>query len=195
MVTMWADNGRSNRNTPWPRSEGSEGLSFKISRQPTRASTGVLQLQRGAAIDLAWSVLGSRVLSNTLPAAALGPDITGRIVTNPSQPICLLFDSAGKPTEMFHSGGMRTVVAEPLFLLIGLTDLCGNTPVVLAPGESTAPQKERRGANWQYGDSAWLCIDNNTGITKFGPVNPRASSVIESQRYIRMTIGLGVTER
>jgi type II secretory pathway pseudopilin PulG len=194
LVTMWADNGRSNRNTPWPR-PGPEGLSFKISRQPTRASTGVLQLQRGAAIDLAWSVLGSRVLSNTLPDAALGPGITGRVVTDQSQPICVLFDSAGKPTEMFHSGGMRTVIAEPLFLLIGLTDLCGNTPVVLAPGESAALQKERRGANWQYGDSAWLCIDNNTGITKFGPVNPRASSVIESQRYIRMTIGIGVTER
>jgi len=106
-----------------------------------------------------------------------------------------LFDGSGKPSELYHSGGLRTVIAEPLFLLVGLAELCGNMPVVLAPGEAVSSEGERRGANWQYADSAWLCIDNNTGVVKFGPVDPRATTVITSQRYIRMTIGLGVTER
>lgn len=194
LVTMWTGNNQNYRNTPWPRSDA-DGIPFKIQRQPGRASAGLLQLQRGAAVDLAWSTLGTRVLSNALPAAVLGAGVTGRIVSDQTQPICILFDGSGKPTEIYHSGGLRTVIAEPIFLLVGLAELCGNPPLLLAPGESASTQTERRGANWQYSDAAWLCIDNNTGITKFGPVDPRATSVLESQRYIRMTIGLGVTER
>ena len=193
-VTMWLENNQTFRNTPWPRS-GQSGVSFKIQRQPARASTGLLQLQRGAAIDLAWSTLGTRVLSNSLPAAELGAGIDGRIVTERSEPLCLLFDGSGKPRELYHSGGLRTVVAEPLFLLIGLAELCGNPSVALSAAEVAATDGERRGANWQYADAAWLCVDNNTGVVKFGPVDARATTVLESQRYIRMTIGLGVTER
>jgi len=193
-VRMWTDNNQSSRNTPWPQAGGA-GLPFKIRRQPARASAGLLQLQRGAAIDLAWSTMGDKVLSSSLPDAALGAAISGRIVVNQPFPICILFDASGKPTELYHSGGVRTVIAEPIFLLIGLAELCGNRPVNLAPGESESDQEDRRGANWQYSDAAWLCIDNNTGIVKFGPVDPRAANVIASQRYIRMTVGLGVTER
>lgn len=193
-VTMWLENNQTFRNTPWPRS-GQGGVPFAIQRQPARASTGILQLQRGAAVDLAWSTLGNRVLSTSLPDAALGTGIDGRIVTVPSEPISLLFDGAGKPRELYHSGGLRTVVAEPLFFLIGLAELCGNPPVVLSVGEVASTEGERRGANWQYADAAWLCVDNNTGVVKFGPVDARATTVLQSQRYIRMTIGLGVTER
>jgi prepilin-type N-terminal cleavage/methylation domain-containing protein len=192
-VRMWPDNNQSPRNTPWPQASA-DGMPFKIRRQPARASAGLLQLQRGAAIDLAWSTIGDRVLSSSLPDAALGAAISGRIVANQGFPICVLFDGSGKPTDLYHSGGVRTVVAEPIFLLVGLAELCGNPPVNLAPGESATDQEDRRGANWQYSDAAWLCIDNNTGIVKFGPVDPRATNVLASQRYIRMTVGLGVTE-
>jgi type II secretory pathway pseudopilin PulG len=199
VVSMWADDGQTPRNTPWPRGFSvygpDAGLPFRIRRQPSRASSGLLQLQRGAAIDLSWSTMGTRVLSGTLAGDDLGPGITGRIVTNPTQPICVLFDAAGRPAELWHSGGVRTVISEPLFLLMGLAELCGNRPVRLSAGESASQESDRRGANWQYSDASWLCIDHNTGTVKFGPVAPRAASVLESQRYIRMTIGLGITER
>jgi prepilin-type N-terminal cleavage/methylation domain-containing protein len=57
-ITMWADASQSPRNLSWPRT-GIGGLPFRISRQPRRASSGVLQLQKGAAVDVAWSCLGS----------------------------------------------------------------------------------------------------------------------------------------
>jgi prepilin-type N-terminal cleavage/methylation domain-containing protein len=180
----YADSMQTAGNTPLPRATK---LPFKIYRQPTRASGGFLQLTNGAAIDLAWSCLGSR------PLRAPG---TTPIITDPTKPVTLLFDAAGKPMELLHSGGIRTLVGEPLFLLIGEGDLTGNDYNPTVSGQDTGgPPERRQGANWQYGDCVWLCVDNTSGVVKFGPVAPRTSSVLASQAFIRMTIGLGAAER
>jgi prepilin-type N-terminal cleavage/methylation domain-containing protein len=182
-VSMWQEDNQNPRNTAWPRSQGGV-LPFRIYRQPARAAGGFLQMPAGVAIDIAWSCLGTRPFSTFLrPNQA-------------DQTITLLFDASGKPLELVHSGGVRTSVAEPLFLLIGETELCGNAFSPAVSGDNASQQPENRlGANWQYGDCVWLCVDNNSGVVKFGMVAPRAKTVLESQAYVRMTIGFGSGER
>ena len=85
-VTMWFEDNQNTRNTSWPRATGA-GLPFKIWRQPSRGPAGVLQLQKGAAIDLAWCCLGVRPFRDFMDAS----------ITDNS--ISILFDSSGKPME------------------------------------------------------------------------------------------------
>jgi prepilin-type N-terminal cleavage/methylation domain-containing protein len=170
-VGMWTSVNQNAANTPWPRTPLG-GVPYRIIRQPRRASTAVFQTQRGTAIDIASSCLGARPLFD--PAAR--PE--DRIIQDIAQPVVLLFDAAGRPTEIVHSGGMRERVTEPLFLLVGSPDLAGQSS----------------GANWQQQDSVWLCVDNHTGVVKFGVVTPGAANVVESQWHIRQTVGLGSAE-
>lgn len=186
-VTMWLDDSQTAGNTPWPRGER---VPFRIHRQPSRASTGVLQLQRGAAIDIAWSCIGVRPLSD--PTVGL----QDRIVQDIRQPLSLLFDASGKPKLLVHSGGMRTVVGEPVFLLIGSSELAGNLYQAGSVGETPKDDSSgMRGANWQYSDAVWLSIDNHTGAMKFALVAPNSATVFQSQRFARLTIPLGAAER
>ncbi len=137
-------------------------LSFRVRRQPTRASTGILQIENGAAVDLFWSSIGSDLLRH--------PKITA-----PTQPIVILYDIAGRPEQIVHSGGTRGRIVAPIYLLVGLAELCGNQwdPTVTAAA-STASQENRTGANWQYADSYWVVIDNKTGLTRTAPVTASA---------------------
>jgi prepilin-type N-terminal cleavage/methylation domain-containing protein len=182
-VTMWAGDNQNPRNTSWPRAGGA-GLPFTIWRQPTRGTGGALQLQKGAAVDLYWSCLGTRAFHTFM-----GTSMTDNSVN-------IMFDASGKPTEIVHSGGARTTVGEPIFLLIGEVELAGNSydPAVSRDASGTSAEN-RGGANWQYGDCIWLCIDSNSGVVKSGYVLPGSRSVIESQRTIRLSIGYGVSER
>lgn len=180
-VTMWFEDNQNTRNTSWPRATG---LPFRIWRQPTRGTGGSLQLQRGASIDLGWCCLGTRPFSTFM--TTLSQDNT----------ITILFDSAGKPSEIVHSGGVRTSVGSPIFLLIGQAELAGNAYDSSIAGSTALPEPEdRTGANWQYADCIWLCIDNNSGVVKSGNVAGGATSVLASQRFVRLTPGYGGSER
>ena len=182
-ITMWFDENQNIRNTSWPRT-GSYGLPFKLWRQPTRGTGGSLQLQKGACIDLAWSCIGTTPFSTFM-----GTNI-------PDNSISIMFDASGKPTEIVHSGGMRTSIASPVFLLVGDVGLAGNAydPAVSRDATAAAPE-DRGGANWQYGDSGWLCIDNTSGVVKYGPVAAGTTNMLDSQRYVRLTIGYGKAEK
>jgi prepilin-type N-terminal cleavage/methylation domain-containing protein len=176
-VTMWFEDNQTPRNTPWPRT-GNAGLPFKIWRQPTRGTGGALQLQKGAAIDLYWSCLGTR------------PFWTFMGTNMSDNAISILFDASGKPFEIVHSGGLRTSVGEPIFLLLGEADLAGNQyDPSITGGQPPANVEDRGGANWQYGDCVWLCIDNHSGVVKTANVLPGKTTVVDSQRGVRLNIG------
>lgn len=161
---------------------------FRIRRQPTRASSGILQITNGAAIDLAASSWGGVVIS------ALGL----------TKPITILYDAAGRPTQILHSGGVREPVLSPIYLLVGLPDLCGNDYAPILQTASTASQDDRIGANWQYADAYWVAIDNKTGLARTAPsaaaaanapgqFSPEERSLL-SQQAIRGAVGISAVE-
>lgn len=179
-IRMWGDISQNLVNTTWPQTPPG-GTPFRILRQPRRATSGGYQVQRGAAVDIGWSCLGTTPLKTLIdPASAVAA-------------VALLFDTAGRPQEIVHSGGQRIRISAPLFLLVGASQLAGNDYAASAAQES-GEAEDRTGANWQHPDSVWLCIDNNTGVVKFGTVKPGAANVLDSQWYIRQTVGMGVSE-
>jgi prepilin-type N-terminal cleavage/methylation domain-containing protein len=182
-VTMWFEDNQNTRNTAWPQQSGSGGVPFRIWRQPTRGTGGGLQIGKGVCIDLAASTMG------TVPFSAF---MTTNVAENT---ISIMFDSTGKPSEIVHSGGLRTSVSAPIFLLVGEGDLAGNSYDPSVSGDTGTAPDDRGGANWQYGDCVWLCIDNNSGVVKSGPVRGRQTSPLASQRFVRLTIGYGTAEK
>jgi hypothetical protein len=164
-----------------------------------------------AAVDLRWSSLGGTLFSDFIELNDAQP-----------APITILFDAAGRPSQCVHSNGSRRTISEPIFLLLGLAELCGNDPVKVNPddngtGADESPNVEpekRNGANWQYFDGIWLYIDHQSGLVRTAPSAARQAdikylasladgkalneairlAVLESQYNIRAAIGLGVRE-
>ncbi len=160
-------------------------MPFSIRRQPTRASTAVLQLTKGAAVDLAWCSLGTQLFSTFMTLSD----------TNPA-PITILFDTAGRPMQLVHSNGERTAIGQPIFLLLGVAELCANVPVTV--NDPNGDLDTRVGANWQYVDATWLFIDHQSGLCRTAPSAARRANIsgdfIDSQYNIRAAIGLSVRE-
>lgn len=208
-VTMWTANNQNPFNTSLPQT--GINFPFRIRRQPKPASTGVYQMSTRAAVDLRWSSLGGELFSDFVTLNDNQPD-----------PITILFDAAGRPIEFVHSNGIRRTIGVPIFLLLGLAELCGNDPVKVNPDDNgnnsdenpnVEPEK-RNGANWQYFDGIWLYIDHQSGLVRTAPSAARQadikylesiadgktenaairSAVLESQYNIRASIGLGVRE-
>lgn len=185
-VTMW-DAGATSRsqshfNTVLPRT-GPDGVSFRIRRQPTRASTGVLQLQQSTAVDLRWCSVNGKLFSD---------------FRSGNTSVTVLYDMAGRPEQIVHSNGQRMIVRSPIYLLVGLSELCGNDPAPLSAGDALADFDKRVGANWQYVDSVWLCIDHKTGYVRTATVNAMGANntsasipdrVFFSQAGIRAAVG------
>ncbi len=144
-VSMWNEKNQSPYNTVLPRGQN---IPYKIQRQPANATVGTFQFVGNTGIDLGYSMLGSRFFSDFV---------------NFNYPITILFDAAGRPFEMVHSGGSRDSLSEPLFFLVGLTLLAGNTPAAVGDMATSIEPEERTGANWQYSDSVWLMVDHQSG--------------------------------
>lgn len=188
-VTMRGDGlgrGQNPFNTVLPLGRG---LPFRIRRKPFRASTGIFQCANGTAIDLRWCTLGGRLFSDFMTFSG---DNTPEIV--------VLYDKVGRPFQLLHSGGRKEPVAEPIFLLVGLVDLCGNDVVPVSDAEQAEDVNFRKGANFQYADAFWLVIDPNAGVVRSSrsaasEANSMtdataAEMVIKSQYNIRIFAGL-----
>lgn len=182
VVCMWSEVNQTPLNMVLPV----DGVySFRVRRRPTRASSGILQLGNGAAVDVFWSEWG------------------GVTIDQPTLPIVVLYDAAGRPSHIMHSGGPPEPVVSPIYMLVGLVDLCGNGHVPISAAASTASQDDRVGANWQYADSYWAAIDNKTGLARTAPCaaqdanswNGSAQAKCRvSQALIRGAIGLSAVE-
>lgn len=160
-VEMWDEQNQTPFNAVLPR--GSQ-MAFKIRRQPSRASVGTFQFQNNVAIDLKYCMLGGRMFSDFIDLGAN------------EYPISILYDSAGRPFEIVHSGGVREAISEPVFLLVGLTVLCGNVPLAVPDTAVSAEPDLREGANWQYADAVWMSIDHQSGVLKTAPSSPRKAN-------------------
>ena len=189
LVSMWSENNQNPFNAKLPESlPGSQGfIPFRIRRQPARSSTSVFQLTRGAALDLSWCTLGSQLFSSFESWD-----------NNSTAPITILFDAGGRPSQLVLSDGARHAIGEPIFLLLGLAELCGNSATNVSDANVTDDPEDRTGANWQYVDATWLYIDHQSGLCRTAPsAAKRANStgnVFDSQYNIREAIGLGARE-
>lgn len=169
MALMRSAVGQTTANTLWP----APGIphSFSVYRLPTRQGQP-LSLPGGAAIDLYWSEIGGTLLSNPslyTPQSRI-VILYGR--TGAFSEVCFLATAAGAgSTRRLPAGGV-------VFFLVGRADRCG-LPAVSNPTE------QNPGANWQYPESFWVGLDPQTGITKVAEVRPNATTVLESQEYIR----------
>lgn len=185
LVSMWSENNQNPFNAKLPASD--VAMPFRIRRQPTRSSTSIFQLTRGAALDLRWCSLGSQLFSSFVS-----------FNNNSPAPITILFDAGGRPSQLVHSNGARKAIGEPIFLLLGLVELCGNGSANVSDANVTADPEDRTGANWQYVDATWLYIDHQSGLCRTAPsAAKRANStgnVFDSQYNIREAIGLGARE-
>ena len=147
-VSMWSEKNQTPYNTVLPRGQK---IPFKIQRQPANATVGTFQFIGNTGIDLRYSMLGSRFFGDFV---------------NFNYPITILFDAAGRPFEMVHSGGIRESLSEPLFFLVGLTLLAGNTPAAVDDMATSIEPEDRTGANWQYSDSVWMMVDHQSGARR-----------------------------
>ena len=157
------DAGHTSLNTPWP---ANTPHTFELLRSPRRASSP-LSLADGRCVDLFWSGQGSA--SSYTPFNASPGNIAA------------LFDGTGRLRQLYWNG-TRVNVSGPLFLLIGRTDRAGQSMASLSTSDDSL------GANWQYSDSFWIGIDPLSGIAKSAECKPSATSVVDSQEFIRSEI-------
>ena len=173
--------GQSASNTIWPAPDPATHP-FAIFRLPTRMGQPLV-LSGGAAIDLAWSGMGTTRFSSA-PLQGDDSNLWSRDSNFvPGSKIVILFDSAGSASELCYvaisSGQTRRLpITGPVYLLVGRLDRCG------LPFLAT-PTKQNPGANWQYPDSFWVGIDPQSGIVKVTEVVPNSTTCLQSQGYIR----------
>jgi len=180
------DFGQSAHNTPWPALSGSH--TFEIYRQPQPIGLP-LTLAGGRAIDLYWSGFG--------PPQSNGLTGTYLLFANPAlnplptlgQSVSIIFDSTGRLRQLVigATGATRYTVTGPVFLLIGRADRAGQVYGTLNNNDDSL------GANWQYPDSYWIAIDPVTGLVRTAECTPNATTVLESQAWIRQSLLAGGT--
>jgi len=158
------DAGHTSLNTPWPSNAAPH--TFELLQPPRRAGSP-LSLADGRCVDLFWSGQGST--SSYTPFNASPGNIAA------------LFDGTGRLRQLYWNG-TRVNVSGPLFLLIGRTDRAGQSMASLSTSDDSL------GANWQYSDSFWIGIDPLSGIAKSAECKPSATSVVDSQEFIRSEI-------
>jgi prepilin-type N-terminal cleavage/methylation domain-containing protein len=171
--------GQTPANTIWPAPPPAVHP-FAIHRLPMRFGQPLV-VGGGAAIDLFWSGMGSTLFSSDQRYVAAG----GGSV-NPALPparISLLWDASGSLAELCFLSATsaptaRIPVTGPVYLLVGRVERCGQ-------GYVATPTKQSPGANWQSPDAFWIGIDPQSGIVKVTEVKPSATTVFDSQEYIR----------
>ena len=172
------DVGQSAHNTPWPALNVPH--TFEIYRQP-QPSGLPLTLAGGRAIDLYWSGFGPPQ-SNGIAGTYQQFSTLGGAGSS----VSILFDSVGRLRQLVI-GAYHYTVTGPVYLLIGRADRAGQGYGTLNTNDDSL------GANWQYPDSYWIAIDPLTGLVRTSECTPNATTVLESQAWIRQALLAGGT--
>jgi hypothetical protein len=167
--------GFSATNQPWPAATPATHT-FEIFRQPVPKGQP-FEIPNGRVIDLRWSGYGPSndptATSYTALQSAVG------------QTVSIVFDSTGRMRLIMRgptltAGSTRVIPQHPVYLLIGRADRAGN-----AAAAPLDPADDSLGANWQYPDSWWIAIDPLTGTVRSAECRANATTVTESQEFIR----------
>lgn len=180
------DSGYQPHNTPWPASPPG-GIPFEILRQPMPAGSP-FTFPDARVVDLYWSGYGPPQVGTTATYQPFQVGTTGTATAGATTSI--LYDGTGRLRQIHvraASGSPRRLtVTGPVFLLLGRADRVGQAYDSAAGGADDSV-----GANWQYADSHWIAIDPFTGAVRSAECVPTATTVIESQQWIRQVLLTG----
>jgi hypothetical protein len=181
--------GQDQHNTPWPAPN--VGLGFEIQRQPVRVGSPV-SLPEGRVIDLYWSGYGPPiVVGSGTTYRRFETVVSGTLTLNASAgaSTTILFDGTGRVRQLMVKNNLSTdrlTVTGPIFLLVGRADR------VAQDYDATAgATNDSAGANWQYVDSQWIAIDPLSGAALSAECATSATTVIQSQQWIRQALASG----
>lgn len=186
MSNATEDSGEQPHNTPWP---AAASVPFEILSKPVR-SGGLTNLPADRAVDLYWSGYGPPSVSGS--AAYMPFQVASSGTATAGATTSILFDGTGRIRQIqVQSGGaapVRRTVTGSVFLLVGRVDRVAQ-PYNSAGGGGSGD--DTKGANWQYPDSYWIAIDPFSGATKAAECTVSATTVLDSQLWIRQSLAAG----
>jgi type II secretory pathway pseudopilin PulG len=167
--------GFSATNQPWPAATPATHT-FEIFRQPVPKGQP-FEIPNRRVIDLRWSGYGPSNDPTAISYTALQSGV--------GQTVSIVFDSTGRMRLIMRAatltvGSTRVIPQHPVYLLVGRADRAGN-----AAAAPLNPADDSLGANWQYPDSWWIAIDPLTGTVRSAECRANATTVTESQEFIR----------
>jgi prepilin-type N-terminal cleavage/methylation domain-containing protein len=123
--------------TPWPTSNWSAAMPYKIFRSPVKGGAAPLQLPAASVIDLEASGYGSNYVGH--------------------QDLTVMFSPTGSVDSVYY-GATRLTANEPIYLLIGKRERV-KSKSDFVQNET----KETNLANWQDLNNLWVVVNVQTG--------------------------------
>jgi hypothetical protein len=116
---------------------------------------------------------------------------TGAVSLTGCRRLAIVFDKAGRAEAVWYSNTHDDTTplwqfrlldtSTPVALLVGFQANCGNAYVA-------SPSDDDPGANWQNADARWIVVDPRSSIIKSIEANPRATTIAQSQEFVRRTL-------
>jgi hypothetical protein len=145
-----------------------------------RMTAAASRIPNGMCIDLGASTIGVHGFTGT-----------GAVSLTGCRRLAIVFDKAGRAEAVWHSNTHDDTTplwqfrlldsSTPVALLIGFQANCGNAYVA-------SPSDDDPGANWQNADARWIVVDPRSSIIKSIEANPRATTIAQSQEFVRRTL-------
>jgi hypothetical protein len=160
-------------------------LAFVLHLPPRlRMTAATSRIPNGMCIDLASSTIGVHGVTGT-----------GIVSLTGCRRLAIVFDKTGRAEAVWYSfshddtataGGRAwhfyaLDASTPVALLVGFQANCVNAYVA-------SPSDDDPGANWQNADARWIVVDPRSSIIKSIETNPRATTVAQSQEFVRRAL-------
>lgn len=142
-------------NTAWPVT-GPLGIAYEVIVDATKDPSVSLSLGNAIAIDLTWTQLG---LGSATPWG-LTPSGTIPLPIRASQ---VLYDSAGRPTNVVRSGGLAEPMIDPVCLLVAPLEMIQEATCFTKPG------------------AYWVAIDPRGGATRVAEVQLLSGAALDGK--------------
>lgn len=123
-------------NTPWPVT-GPLGIAYEVIVDATKDPSVSMTLGNEVGIDLTWTQLGSATPWGLMPSGTIPQPIRASQV---------LYDSAGRPTNVVRSGGLAEPMIDSVCLLVAPLEMIQEATCFTKPGAYWVAIDPRGGA-------------------------------------------------
>jgi type II secretory pathway pseudopilin PulG len=169
-ATMNAARNQTPYNTPWPVTT-TMGVAYEVFPAALRDSSISYTLGDGMAVDLTWTQLGSSGAWGFTPTSSA-----------PLQASQVLYDAAGRPSDVVRSGGLSEPVVDPICLLVAPLEMIQEGTCFTKPGAYWVAIDPRGGAPRT---AEVLLLSKAALDAKNRPVT--VSDLLASQAYVRQS--------